>query len=130
MNVSWLSWPFWLSCIFPQIDGSKGKTEFVLKLRTSERVSEVLSDRPSYNSSAEPTQGHVKHWSAPSSAKPPEASSEREIWQDWVDPGFWNLLGKESTVEEPGIEGSLEYCFLPWHLENICSCTGGEILSY
>ena len=94
---------------------------------TSERPSEVLSESSLHNSSVEPSEGHVEVWSAPFSTKPPEASSERDIWKDWVDPGVWHLLGEEPIVEEPGIEGRLENCFVPWHLRNVCSCTGGKL---
>ena len=123
MKVSWLSC---LLVIFPQINGSKKNSKWGLKLLTSERPSQVLSERPSYNLSVGPSEGHVKLWSAPSFTELPEASSEREIWKDWVDPGLWNLLDQESTAEEPGIEGRLENCFVPWHMENFCSCTERE----
>ena len=124
MKVAWLSC---LLLIIPQIDGSKKNTKWGLKLLTSERHSKVLSESPLYNSSVEPSEGHVELWSAPSSTKLPEPISEREIWKGWVDPGVWHLLGEEPIVEEPGIEGRLENCFLPWRLENVCSCTGGKL---
>ena len=123
MKVSWLSC---ILLIFPQIDGSEGKTKLGLKVPTSERPSEVSHEKPSYNSSVRPSEGHVKLQSAPFSAKPSGASSEKEIWKQWLDPGLWNLLGQESTDEEPGIEGRVANCFVPWRLGNVCSCTGGD----